>query len=117
MAYGCEQCAKVVYTAEEYAEIVDKIRASYGADGDRVAITTDIIAGFAGETEEEHRETIEFMHRIGFARVHVFPYSRRSGTVAASMPGQLTNAEKAAVRTAQLIYSRMGTPVGKAQKR
>lgn len=82
------------YTADEYALIVDKIRASYGDRAPYVAITTDIIAGFAGETEDEHRETIEFMRRIGFARTHVFPYSRRSGTKADLMPGQLTNAEK-----------------------
>lgn len=82
------------YTAEEYARIVDKIRARYGLDGDRVAFTTDIIAGFPGETVEEHHETMDFMRKTGFARVHVFPYSRRSGTPADSMPGQLTNAEK-----------------------
>lgn len=83
------------YTTAEYEEIVSKLRASYGEASERVAITTDIIAGFAGETEEEHGETLEFMRRIGFARVHVFPYSRRSGTIADRMPGQLTNAEKA----------------------
>ena len=90
------------YTADEYADIVDAIRGSYGADGERTAITTDIIAGFPGETEEEHAETLRFMRRIGFARVHIFPYSRRSGTVAADMPGQLTNAQKAE-RAGQLI--------------
>jgi len=83
------------YTAEEYKEIVSKLRSAYGEAGARVAFTTDIIAGFAGETEEEHRETLDFMQEIGFARVHVFPYSRRSGTIAADMPGQLTNAVKA----------------------
>lgn len=82
------------YTADEYADIVDKIRASYGADGARTAITTDIIAGFVGETPEEHKETLDFMDRIGFARVHVFPYSRRSGTAADKLPGQLTNKVK-----------------------
>ena len=90
------------YTAEEYAEIVDKIRSRYGSDSERVAITTDLIAGFAGETEEEHRETMEFVEKLDFARLHVFPYSRRSGTLADKMPGQLTNAEKAA-RAQELI--------------
>lgn len=90
------------YTAEEYAKIVERIRNSYGEAGERVAITTDIIAGFAGETLSEHNETLNFMRRIGFARVHVFPYSRRSGTVADRMPGQLTNAEKTA-RAQELI--------------
>ncbi|MCR5809179.1 MAG: tRNA (N(6)-L-threonylcarbamoyladenosine(37)-C(2))-methylthiotransferase MtaB [Clostridiales bacterium] len=83
------------YTADEYAAIVEKIRARYGEEGEFVAFTTDIIAGFAGETLEEHEETKAFMERIGFARVHIFPYSRRSGTLADKMPGQLTNAEKA----------------------
>lgn len=83
------------YTADEYADIVEKIRSSYGKERGKVAVTTDVIAGFAGETEEEHRETIAFMERIGFARSHVFPYSRRSGTLADKMPGQLTNAVKA----------------------
>ncbi len=90
------------YTADEYADIVEKIRASYGDERETVAMTTDIIAGFPGETEHEHRETMAFMERIGFARVHVFPYSRRSGTKADAMPGQLTNAEKSA-RAQELI--------------
>lgn len=90
------------YDAEEYAQIVEKIRDSYGDDAWRVAFTTDIIAGFAGETPEEHRQTMDFMERIGFARVHIFPYSRRSGTLADKMPGQLTNAEKSA-RAQELI--------------
>ena len=90
------------YTAGEYEAIVSKIRAAYGQDAPRVAITTDVIAGFAGETEEEHNETLAFVRRIGFARMHVFPYSRRSGTRADLMPGQLTNAQKAA-RAQELI--------------
>ena len=48
-----------------------------------------LIAGFVGETEEEHRETVAFVREIGFARIHVFPYSKRNGTKAASMPGHL----------------------------
>lgn len=83
------------YTADEYAGIVEKLRCAFGSEHGPIAFTTDIIAGFPQESEEEHKETLEFMRRIGFARVHVFPYSRRSGTVAASMPGQLTNAVKA----------------------
>lgn len=98
------------YTAEEYAEIVEKLRSAYGEGRDRVAITTDIIAGFAGETQEEHNETLDFMRRIGFARVHIFPFSRRSGTIADRMPGQLTNAEKSA-RAQELIAE------GKAEER
>ena len=59
------------------------------------AVTTDVIAGFPGETEQEHRETMAFLRQVGFARLHVFPYSRRPGTKAAAMPGQLTRQEKA----------------------
>ena len=87
------------YTSEEYFLICKKLRAAFGEE---TAITTDIIAGFPGETEEEHLQTISFMRRVGFAKVHVFPYSRRSGTKADLMPGQLTNAEKSE-RAAELI--------------
>ena len=61
----------------------------------RPAITTDLICGFPGETEEEFAESLAFARTCGLAMVHVFPYSRRAGTPAASMPGQLSRAEKA----------------------
>ena len=79
------------YTAEEYRKNADRLRA-YMPDA---AITTDVIAGFPGETEREHQETAAFLRQVGFARIHVFPYSRRPGTKAAAMPGQLTRQEKA----------------------
>ena len=79
------------YTAEEYRKNADRLRA-YMPDA---AITTDVIAGFPGETEREHQETGAFLRQVGFARIHVFPYSRRPGTKAAAMPGQLTRQEKA----------------------
>ncbi len=60
------------------------------------AITTDIIAAFPGETEQELQETLDFMRACRFALVHVFPYSRREGTPAAKMPGQHPNAVKEA---------------------
>ena len=66
------------------------------------AITTDVIAGFAGETEEEFEETKRFVKEAFFSEMHVFPYSRRKGTRADKMPGQLTKAEKAK-RAAELI--------------
>ena len=81
-----------VYTAEQYAEVVRQLRDAYG---DRpVSFTTDCICGFPGETEEDFRESCEFLKEIGFLKVHVFPYSRRKGTPAAAMPGQIPNAVK-----------------------
>ena len=59
-----------------------------------VGITTDIIAGFPGETETQHRETLDFIASLGLADLHVFPYSAREGTVAAKMANQLPNAVK-----------------------
>lgn len=79
------------YTAEQFYALTVKLRAAFG---EGLALTTDIIAGFPGETEEEHRETLAFMEKVGFSKVHIFPYSRRSGTKADGMSGQLTNAVK-----------------------
>jgi len=58
------------------------------------ALTADLITGFPGETEAEHRETLDFLRRCAFASMHVFPYSARPGTKAAAMAGQLSRAEK-----------------------
>lgn len=58
------------------------------------AITTDLIVGFPGETEEEFGQTLAFLRRCGFAAVHVFPYSRRKGTPASSMENQVPRGEK-----------------------
>ena len=79
------------YTTEEYRQNADRLRACMPD----AAITTDVIAGFPGETEAEHAETAAFLRQVGFARLHVFPYSRRPGTKAAAMPHQLTRQEKA----------------------
>lgn len=86
------------YTAADYRHEVEMLRKAMPD----CAITTDIIAGFPGETEQEHRETMDFVQQIGFARIHVFPYSRRPGTKADKMPGQLTRKEKEA-RARELI--------------
>ena len=61
---------------------------------DRPAITTDLIVGFPGETKEEFAATLAFLEQAKFAEMHIFPYSRRPGTPAAKMSGQLTNQEK-----------------------
>jgi len=73
------------YTTEEYKSIVEKIR-KYMPDA---GITTDIIVGFPGETEEEFQETYEFVKEIGFYRIHVFKYSPRKGTPASKMDEQI----------------------------
>lgn len=83
-----------VYTAEQYAQVVDALRAAYG--GRAVSFTTDCICGFPGETEEDFSESCDFLRRIGFLKVHVFPYSRRSGTPAYDFPGQIHEREKQA---------------------
>jgi len=59
------------------------------------AITTDVIVGFPGETEEEFAETVAFLEKVRFYEMHIFKYSKRAGTRAADMPGQLTEREKA----------------------
>lgn len=80
------------YTAEKFAEKAALLREVF----DRPALTTDVIVGFPGETEEEFAETVAFLEKIRFYQTHIFKYSRRKGTAADRMPGQLTEAEKAA---------------------
>jgi threonylcarbamoyladenosine tRNA methylthiotransferase MtaB len=70
------------YTAEEYLTLSTKITHLIPD----MAITTDVIVGFPGETEKEFSETCEFVKVVGFAKLHVFPYSEREGTRAAKMP-------------------------------
>lgn len=90
---GCNETLKRMnrhYTAEEYYKIVKNIREVF----DNPTITTDVMVGFAGETEEEFQKSMEFVEKIGFSKVHIFPYSRRTGTVADKAPNQLSNAQK-----------------------
>ena len=86
------------YTPGEYLEALETLR-RFMPD---CAVTTDVIAGFPGETEDEFRETLEFVRAARLSRIHVFPYSRRSGTVADAMDGQLSEAVKHA-RAKKLI--------------
>ncbi|MEG1515819.1 MAG: tRNA (N(6)-L-threonylcarbamoyladenosine(37)-C(2))-methylthiotransferase MtaB [Clostridia bacterium] len=86
------------YTPGEYRNAAALLKAAF-AD---CAITTDVLTGFPGETDEEALETERFVREIGFARIHVFPYSRRSGTVADRMPGQVPESVKQ-LRAARLI--------------
>ncbi len=90
---GCDTVLKRMnrkYTTEEYAWSVEVLKKYYEAP----AITTDVIVGFPQETEEEFTQTLEFAKKIGFAKIHVFKYSRRKGTVADKMPGQVAEAVK-----------------------
>ncbi len=90
---GCDRTLKRMnrhYTSAMFREVCDRIRDRF----DRPTFTTDIICGFPGETEEDFLESMEFAKSIGFLRAHVFPYSRRSGTMADSLPDQITRAEK-----------------------
>lgn len=83
-----------VYTAEQYLQVVDRLRAAYG--GRPVSFTTDCICGFPGESEADFEESCAFLEQVGFLKVHVFPYSRRSGTPAYDFPDQLPEREKQA---------------------
>jgi threonylcarbamoyladenosine tRNA methylthiotransferase MtaB len=78
------------YNAENYLEAVSLIRSRLPD----AAITTDMIAGFPGETDEEFEESYDFCRRLGFARIHVFPYSPRHGTEAARMPARVPDSVK-----------------------
>ncbi len=69
------------------------------------AVTTDMIVGFPGETESEFAESLAFIHKCGLAAMHVFPYSRRPGTPADQMPGQLGNAVKEARSAAAIAVA------------
>jgi len=91
---GCDSTLKRMnrhYDSAFYADLVERIRNMFPT----AAITTDIMVGFAGETEDEFCESVEFLKKIGFAKAHVFSYSRRKGTVAYGLPDQVTRAEKA----------------------
>lgn len=85
---GCDETLKRMnrhYTTEEYAAGCDILRRYF----DNPAITTDVIVGFPGETEEEFEATKAFLERVGFYEMHIFKYSRRAGTRADRMPEQV----------------------------
>lgn len=79
------------YTAAEYAALAAKLRTAFPD----AAFTTDVMVGFPGETEEEFLESLRFCEETGFARMHVFAYSRRPGTEADRMQPQVPAEEKA----------------------
>lgn len=93
MQSGCDTVLQRMnrkYDSARYYESVTLLHEVY----DRPAITTDLIVGFPGETEEEFQQTLDFIQKCGFAAMHIFPYSRRPGTPAAKMSGQIPNAVK-----------------------
>ena len=93
MQSGCDSVLKRMnrkYDTERYYESVKLLREYF----DRPGITTDLIVGFPGETEEEFQATLDFVEKCAFSAMHIFPYSRRTGTPAAKMPVQIPNAVK-----------------------
>lgn len=90
---GCDSVLKRMnrrYDSREYFQTTELLRTYY----DHPAITTDVIVGFPQETEEEFQSTCEFVKKVNFYEMHVFKYSKRQGTKAASMEGQITETEK-----------------------
>ena len=86
------------YTKEEFYEIVKRIRSVR----DDISLTTDVIVGFPGETDDDFNENVDFIRKVGFSKVHVFPYSKRDGTKASRMDNQIDpNTKKK--RTKQLL--------------
>lgn len=90
---GCDATLKRMnrhYDSAFYKDLVNRIRNTF----ENAAITTDIMVGFAGETQEEFYQSLDFAKKIGFARAHIFAYSRRNGTIAAGLKSQVSNADK-----------------------
>ena len=95
MQSGCDTVLRRMnrhYTSEEFYRCVERLRRAFPD----CSVTTDLIVGFPGETEDEFMQTLVFLERCAFASVHVFPYSVREGTKAAAMPGQLDQQTKTA---------------------
>lgn len=118
---GCDETLKRMnrhYTTADYAEIVKNIRTVF----DNPSITTDVMVGFAGETEEEFQKSLSFVESIGFAKVHIFPYSRRAGTVADKAPNQIApdikkkRAAAMAALTAKTSHAFLQSQIGRIEK-
>ena len=101
---GCDRTLKRMnrhYNSDEYYRICEKIRELF----DEPTFTTDIIVGFPGETESDFEDSLSFCKKVGFLRAHVFPYSRRRGTMADALPDQITRVEKE--RRSKIMISAM----------
>ncbi len=95
------------YDSAFYEDLVNRIRKNFPD----AAISTDIMVGFPAETEEEFEESLAFAKKIGFAKTHVFAYSRRAGTVADKMDFQISNAQKAE-RSQKMIKATLESEAG-----
>lgn len=94
---GCDKTLRAMrrpYTAALFAEKAAALREAFGAEN--VSLTTDVIVGFPGESEADFAQSMDFVLSQRFLKVHVFPFSRRAGTPAYDMPGQLPESEKLA---------------------
>lgn len=115
---GCNATLKRMhrrYSTEQYFACVQRLRQAFPS----CSITTDIITGFPGETEAEFMETLAFLRQCAFASVHVFPYSERTGTIAASMPDSVPHqirskrAEEVRQLAAQMSHAFLQDFIGK----
>lgn len=91
---GCDATLKRMnrhYTTAEYADLCNRLRHHFPD----CAVTTDVMVGFPGETQDEFEESLRFVDSVAFARAHIFAYSRRPGTNADRLPNQVDNSEKA----------------------
>ena len=107
MQSGCDETLKRMnrkYDTARYLQSVQWLNQYF----DRPAITTDLIVGFPQETEEEFSQTLDFIRRCAFSSMHIFPYSRRSGTPAATMAGQIPHAvQEQRAQAAQAVAREM----------
>ena len=104
---GCDETLRRMhrkYDTAAFFAVTERLRAAFPGCG----ITTDLICGFPGETQEEFAATLAFIEKCAFSAMHIFPYSVRPGTKAAAMPAQVAKDEKAArCRRAQTLAGRM----------
>ncbi len=117
---GCDKTLKAMnrhYTAKEYELLCKKLRSSFMD----CALTTDVMVGFAGETDEDFAQSLDFVKKIAFENVHVFPYSVRSGTKAEQMGGHVSKSVKEErcrimlKETAKIRHSFYASYIGKTQ--
>ena len=89
------------YDANEYLQVIEKLKRNIPS----IALSTDIIVGFPGETDADFQDSIELSKKCAFMKIHVFPYSKRDGTPAASRPDQISDEVKAARAKALRVLS------------